>query len=96
MNLLKKLLAIFGWGFVLHQTAPLLDVLPSGWMELTSYGIGIIGAFPAGVWVNREFKQLDDDHRFAAAFISLFFSFGAGVAFGYLFNTIIATLFKKE
>ena len=93
MKLLIKLLVSFVWGFVSHQSAPAIALLRPGLSNLTSYGIGILCSLPVGVAVNREFGDIkNNDTRFAAAYLSTFFSYGAGVAIGYLISTLMDTL----
>lgn len=93
MRLLIKLVAALMWGFATHQAAPALAVLSPGLSRITSYGVGIMAALPVGVAVNREFVDIkDQDKRFLVAFLSTFFAYGAGVALGYLVQTITESL----
>ena len=89
MKLLIKLIVSLMWGFATHQAAPAIAVLSPGLSRITSYGVGIMCALPVGVAVNREFGDIkDQDKRFIVTFLATFFSYGAGVALGYLVSTV--------
>lgn len=93
MTLASKLIATFLGGFIVHQSAPLIDILAPGWKNLTSYGVGVLTAMPFGIAINEEFHDIPDSRkRFAVAFLTTFFFYGAGTAIGYIFSTVSDSL----
>ena len=76
-------------GLILHQSTRYTDRMPDGWRELSNYAIGVSGSLPIiGLfwWRLAEIKT-----PWKRAFVSYLLGFlgvGAGVAGGWLIDTI--------
>ena len=85
MTLLLKFLIASMWGYVLHQTAPIFDLLPGGWGNLTRSGIGVLGAAPVFIAVENEFSHVEHRYtRLVLIYAASFLPMGFGVFVGYL------------
>lgn len=85
MTLLIKCVLSALWGYLLHQTAPIVDMLPGGWGNLTRSGIGVLGAAPVYLAVENEFEHVEHRHtRLLLIYAASFLPMGFGVFVGYL------------
>lgn len=85
MEKLAKAFAIFLFGAVMHQTAPLIDALPQGWGALTRSAIGVLMGWPAVLaWVN-DYEDVPNPYtRSTLRFFSGFVPLGVGVVAAYI------------
>lgn len=77
-------------GYAAHLLRRYTDSLAHGWRDLSNYAIGIVGAFPFALLFYRSQPrdERDNSNRFIVAYIMAFVSFGAGVVFGWLLDTV--------
>lgn len=77
-------------GFVTHGTRKYTDQLTRGWREIANYAAGVVCVFPFALifYRGQPHDNRDDSNRFTVAYILAFVSFGAGVVFGWLLDTI--------
>jgi hypothetical protein len=82
---MARAIFLFLFGFVLHQAAPVLDVLPAGWGNLMRSAIGVLAGWPSVLAWGDEFQDVPDRRtrltlRFWAGFVPL----GLGVVMAYV------------
>ena len=76
-------------GLLLHQTRRVVERMPSGWERLASYAIGAAGAFPfIGLFWSRLGDEVKPVKRGFAAYLMGFLSVGAGVALGWILDSL--------
>lgn len=79
----------FGGGAICHQFRRVTERMPNGWGQLTSYAFGIISALPFVVLFFDRLQEPNQQRRFLAAYLMGFSSYGAGVAAGWLVDSIV-------
>ena len=84
--MIESLLATVG-GFFMHQLRRITEKFPNGWEQLTSYVIGVLGVLPFFLLFVRRLKKRE--YRCFISFVFAFLFAGAGVALGWLVDTMM-------
>lgn len=76
-------------GFLAHRGKRYTDRFPDGWRELANYSIGVAAVLPFVGLTWRGLRGVKGEaKRGALAYLLAFFSFGAGVAAGWVADTL--------
>jgi hypothetical protein len=81
-----QILAAALGGLVAHQTIHVTARISHGWRNLAEHAVGVVGAYPFFLIFRRSLRNGVD--RSDSAYWLAFLWFGAGVALGWLVDTL--------